>query len=63
VGSHPANLGLRFLLELIALFSLGLWGWRTAEGPLRWVLVLGLPLVVLFHYAVSYDRVGWLLRQ
>lgn len=122
MGSHPANLGLRFLLELVALWALGLWGWKTGEGALRWVLVLGLPLVaavawgifavpddpsrsggapvpvpgvlrlvlelalfvfavlslrgvglerwsmglavvVILHYAVSYDRVAWLLRQ
>lgn len=122
MGSHPANLALRFLLELAALFAVGLWGWKTGEGALRWLLVLGLPLIaatawgtlavpddpsrsggaplpvpgilrlvlelslfvsavlclrgvglerwgtglavfVILHYAVSYDRVAWLLGQ
>jgi Protein of unknown function (DUF2568) len=51
VGSHPANLGLRFPLELVGLYSLGLWGWRTGEGWLRWLLVLGLPLFAAAAWA------------
>lgn len=122
MGFHPINLGLRFLLELAALFALGVWGrslnsgflgyvWMvifpvlaaTAWGTFRtpedrsasgrapvavpgWVrLVLeaafftwavwglsqaGFPTqanilagVSLLHYALSYDRIAWLLRQ
>ncbi len=40
------NLGLRFLLELIALGALGYWGFRTGQSALlRWVLGLGTPLL------------------
>lgn len=49
MGSHPINLGIRFLLELAALYSMGLWGWKQSEGPLRYLLALGIP--VLFAIA------------
>jgi hypothetical protein len=45
MGSHPLNLSLRFLLELSALGAMGYWGWTQHDGPARWFLVLGLPLV------------------
>lgn len=122
MGSNPLNLALRFVLELVALFGLGAWGWRAVGSPVRYVLVAGLPvlaavlwgvfavpddpsrsgrapiavrgflrlglellvfglgalalreagleqmgfvfaLIVLIHYAISYDRVAWLLRH
>lgn len=119
MSAHPANLALRFLLELAAWTAMGYWGWTQGRGLVRFVLGLGLPLaamavwgilrvpgdpgdapvavpgvvrlgiellefglasallvvagraglgmglavIVLLHYAVSYDRVGWLLRQ
>jgi hypothetical protein len=121
-GSHPINLAVRFLLELCALAASGYWGWTTHRGPLRYLLALGLPLlltilwgtfavpddpsrsgraplpvpgfvrlaleltvfafaawalydadrpalglilaaVVVIHYALSYDRIAWLLRR
>ena len=122
MGSNPINLAFRFLLELVALFALGWWGWSQGEGPLRYLLVLGIPVLaavlwgtfavpddpsrsgrapvpvpgvvrlllelsffavavgalfavqattvgwllgiaVCIHYALSYDRIRWLLRQ
>ena len=45
MGSHPINLAIRFVLELSALFSLGLWGWRTGSGWLRFALALLVPLI------------------
>lgn len=122
VGSHPHNLAMRFLLELVALVALGRWGWLQSEGPLRFVLALTIPLLaallwgtlavpddpsrsgrvplpipgtlrlllellfftlataalfaigaatfgwilgtgVLIHYALSYDRIRWLVKQ
>jgi hypothetical protein len=39
-GSHPANLALRFLLELVALLALGWWGLSLADNWLRFVLAV-----------------------
>ena len=122
MGSHPLNLMFRFFLEIIALVSVGIWGWQIGEGPLKYVLAIGLPilialiwgvfavpgdpsrsgkapvpvpgllrlllefavfglaglclfnmgyttyslifvLLVVIHYALSYDRMIWLLKQ
>jgi hypothetical protein len=46
MGSHPINLGIRFLLEMSALLSLGLWGWRSGNGWLRFALAALVPIVV-----------------
>lgn len=43
---HPIHLLLRFLLELAALFSIGLWGKGLANGWLAYLLAIALPLVV-----------------
>jgi hypothetical protein len=40
-----ANDGLRFLLELAALASLGYWGFAEHEGVVQWLLGLSAPLV------------------
>lgn len=41
-----ANLGIRFLMELLALGALGYWGFQTGKGPLlRALLGLGAPLL------------------
>lgn len=46
MSAHPLNLALRFLLELAALAAVGVWGWQRGDGLLRFVLGLGLPIVV-----------------
>ena len=46
MGSHPANLILRFLLELMALGSVGLWGWKQSDNWLRFVLAIGIPMLL-----------------
>lgn len=119
MSSHPINLGLRLLLELSILASLGYWGWTQHAGAWRFVWAVGMPLaaavlwgtfrvpgdpgdapvpvpgavrllleallfaaavvflaaagrrgiaiglgvVIVLHYAVSYDRVAWLLAR
>ncbi|SMD34580.1 Protein of unknown function [Reichenbachiella faecimaris] len=45
MSTHPVNLTIRFLLELSALFSLGLWGAKSADGWIGYLLAIGLPLV------------------
>ncbi len=121
MGTHPLNLTVRFLLEMVGLIIMGVWGWQQADGWLSIGLVIAIPLiaaiawgtfnvpgdpsrsgqapvavpgfvrlllelaffafatwafywvgytqvglifgvVVISHYIISYDRVGWLLR-
>ena len=44
MGSHPINLAVRFLLELAALLSMGVWGWRHGDGWWRLALAAGIPV-------------------
>ena len=58
MGSHPLNLAVRFLLEVAALVTLGVWGWRQPTGGLRFLLAPGLPIlaaVVWGTFAVPDD--------
>ena len=58
MGSHPVNLLLRFLLELCVLAVAGYWGWSVSEGFTRFLLLLGVPLllaVVWGTFAVPSD--------
>lgn len=50
MGSHPINLLFRFLLELMALFIIGLWGWKQSQGLTAFLLALTLPIL----FAVSW---------
>ncbi len=52
MGSHPINLLVRFLLELFALISYGIYGWRQADGWLRFVMAIGLPILMATVWAV-----------
>ena len=42
----PINLGIHVILELVALYGLGYWGWTQAPGFWRYALALLLPLAV-----------------
>jgi len=52
MGSHPLNLALRFLLELVAWGGVGLWGWGITTGPRRYLLAIGLPLLLMALWGV-----------
>jgi hypothetical protein len=45
MSSHPVNLAVRFILELAAWGAMGYWGWTQGEGPFRFVLAIGLPVI------------------
>lgn len=45
MGSHPINLALRFVLEIIMFVAMAIWGWQQGDGFLRFVFALGVPLV------------------
>jgi len=122
MGSHPVNLLLRFILEISALISLGIWGWNQFDNGFKYLMAIGLPvlsagiwgvfavpddpsrsgkapvpvpgvirliyelllfgfsgyallnlnytlagtlflIIVIIHYALSYDRIRWLLKS
>ena len=46
MGSHPANLILRFILEIVALISIGVWCWKQSEHWPRFVLAFGIPFAI-----------------
>ena len=52
MGSHPANLILRLILEIIALISLEIWGWNQSEGWFRLFLAIGIPLFLVVVWGV-----------
>lgn len=43
MGSHPINLAVRFLFELAALLTVGVWGWRQG---VRFALTFGIPIIL-----------------
>ena len=45
MATHPLNLAVRFVLELAALYALGLWGWRHGDGVWRFVIAAAIPLI------------------
>jgi hypothetical protein len=51
MSSHPLNLGLRFLLEIAALISLGIWGWQKGDGWVRFLLAVGIPIIAATLWA------------
>jgi hypothetical protein len=51
LARHPANLILRFILEIVALVAAGQWGWRAGQGAWRYVLAVGLPLLLAAAWA------------
>lgn len=57
-GSHPLNLALRFLLELVALAAMAYWGWTQHDsfsGRL-WTIILPVTAAILWGtFAVVGD--------
>jgi hypothetical protein len=55
----PVPGAVRLVIEL-AFFAAGTWAFIAADRPL-WGLALGILTVI--HYALSYDRIIWLLKR
>ena len=45
MSANPINLALRFILEILALISMGYWGWSQHSGISRFLWMIGLPLI------------------
>ena len=52
MGSHPINLIFRFILELCALISIGIWGWKQSDGLFRIALSFGIPIIIATIWGV-----------
>lgn len=52
MGLHPINLTIRFLLEMSALVSAGMWGLEQSDGWLRFVLMIGIPILLAAIWGV-----------
>lgn len=49
---NPANLVLRFVLEIVALVALGVAGYRWGPPPWSWVWAIGVPLLGALAWGV-----------
>lgn len=52
MGKHPLNLGLRFILEMTAIFAVAYWGWSQHEGWTKFVLAFGLPILFALIWGI-----------
>jgi len=49
---NSLNLGLRFILEMTALFAVAFWGWKQYEGWLGVLLAILFPLFIAIIWGV-----------
>ncbi len=52
ISNHPLNLGLRFLLEMLALFAMGWWGYAQCNCEMRYVWAIGIPLAAAVLWGI-----------
>jgi hypothetical protein len=52
MSKHPLNLFIRFILEMAALVSFGLWGWTLAEGWKGYLPAIGIPVVLVAIWGI-----------
>ena len=52
MGSHPINLAVRFLLEIVGLIALAWVGWQYGEETYKYLLAIGFPLVAALLWGV-----------
>jgi hypothetical protein len=53
MGSNPLNLAIRFLLELTALITFGIWGWYTGNpGWQPYAMASGIPTVAAVIWGI-----------
>ena len=52
MGSHPANLTLRFILELSVLISSGAWGYKQGTGFFKILLAIFIPALLATIWGV-----------
>ncbi len=56
MGSNRVNLAIRFLLEMTALVTMGIWGWRQREDWTRLILAIGIPMAAALVWGLFAVR-------
>lgn len=51
IQENTLNLGLRFILELVAIFSVLIWGWITFTGLPGIIIAFGIPILLMISWA------------
>ena len=46
MSNHPANLALRFILEMAALAAIAYWGWQQSDGLSKYLFAIGAPMIM-----------------
>lgn len=52
MGQHPLNLSVRFLLEIAALVSIGMWGYAQSGTWMKFLLAIFLPFLFAIIWGV-----------
>jgi len=52
MSQNVLNLAVRFVLELVALYAFGRWGWNQHTDFMRYVLAIGVPLIAAAVWGV-----------
>ena len=52
MGYHPINLFFRFILEVCAFISVGIWGFNHTDGLLKFVFGFGIPILLATIWGV-----------
>ena len=54
---NPINLAVRFILEIIALVSVGIWGWKFTDQWFHYLLAIGIPIVLAIVWG-TFNVIG-----
>lgn len=56
MSKHPLNLALRFILEVAALISFGIWGYGISDSPTRIVTAILFPVLFALIWGIFAVR-------
>ena len=52
MNTNPINLGVRFLLEIAMLLSLGLWGFHAFNGFVQYIAAIAFPVIAAILWGI-----------
>lgn len=58
------NMGIAFFLEIAMLVAFGMWGFHMKEVVMRWLVGIGLPVVIMIAWGIwmapnASQRISW----